>query len=546
MRHLSAVSALLIAACQLHAVDRATFDAAALRAHPTPWREANSRAKPAADLATLLLHRVALPARTESSLAYQAMQQRHADAPTTSPQQAIIDRLMAAIPPQRWQAAAPLVLTIVDDPAPWCHSPGIGQIACSSGLVAQRSEPALAFAIAHQIGLGQLGHTRRGHLRHQITDPLWGRIVAATSWAGLGSELATAPAWFSYQPWQHMEADRFAAQTIQLAGYDLDAALDHLRSAEGAPHAALRLARVLARQRGLVPEPHRYGLRRWSNDHWQPLTDGALSGHEPLVLVHGLNSDLGRLEALARELNTHTSRPIVGLRWPNDIDLTTAARLLANELTRTGAGVPDAVGHSAGGLVLRHARELDGVAFDQLAFIATPQRGSDLARLSAAVELGGYLGPLSEPLTSRLQEVTRDGHEELAIDLQPFSQCLMRLHHSGADHQGCLVVRGQALSRSAAVTLRVAHQAAVTRATPWLRDQLDPSLHQLLGGIIALLDIPAEVLNGDLAVTIGSTTLHGSLTPVTVRATHSKLMAHPAVLAAVATYLFPATHSSSE
>lgn len=157
-----------------------------------------------------------------------------------------------------------------------------------------------------------------------------------------------------------------------------------------------------------------------------------------VVLVHGLDEPGGIWTELKRRLDTDGIEH-VEFRYPNDQAIDASADALASQWPHLATQRPVyLVGHSMGGLVIRdfvsrHRHpvasnsSLSGPAVGGVILVATPNHGSEWARLRAWLELREYAADIPAGRFS-LFAALRDGTGAAKIDLRPESEFLGQLN----------------------------------------------------------------------------------------------------------------------
>lgn len=174
----------------------------------------------------------------------------------------------------------------------------------------------------------------------------------------------------------------------------------------------------------------RYGL--FLDEDWQARTGG-----RPLaIIVHGFGSKPEEFD-VAREQMREAGFGTGVFAYPNDAAIAFSARQFASALQEFERQYPDRrlslVAHSMGGLVSRAVIEDPAIAavsnIDQLIMIATPNHGSNLARVPVSRDVWeNWLDGESDTVKTVFFESVLDGLNEARIDLQPESELLARLN----------------------------------------------------------------------------------------------------------------------
>ncbi len=449
---------------------------------------------------------------------------------------------------------------------------------------------AAAFVLAGELGHAVLGHARQRLQRQWLELEL--RRDAALRPADQSNieqfleALQTMNAILEpvYSREEEYRADLFALQLCQLAGFDTEKCLDSLRR-DAILDEPMLLDEPLPRD-GIPPvEPERlkgrpgeippraapprpvdrlrrlrleadgaYFGRRWGLHEYDRQTgnllrleDGALADGKPaIVCLHGMESSsealLPMLKAFAADM-TLADRRLLALEYPSDDSLARTGRFLRRELVRVQASLPriDLIGHSAGGLVIRHYTEVLGGDFHRAVFIATPHQGADLAKLRRFLEAGQFLAGLRQSGDEALRETVIDGRGQITFDLQPQSMFLTALSRSArgipaaryAIHRG--LPRRPFLMLAGAVALNAARGEIIASLPP-----PDTTAARLGRSTLELLNFPPEFIDGDMWVRAASANLPGVADVQDWRLRHTELPRDPEVIAAIAQQLRPA------
>lgn len=174
----------------------------------------------------------------------------------------------------------------------------------------------------------------------------------------------------------------------------------------------------------------RYGL--FLDDDWQQRT----TARPLVVIVHGYNSEPAEFDALRARLREDGLATGV-FAYPNDAAVRLSGGEFARALQEFERRYPDVsvslVAHSMGGLVSRVAIEDPESApvgnVDQLIMVATPNQGSNLARVPLSLDVWqNWLDGEPDTVRSVFFESVLDGLNEARVDLQPESELLARLN----------------------------------------------------------------------------------------------------------------------
>jgi len=172
---------------------------------------------------------------------------------------------------------------------------------------------------------------------------------------------------------------------------------------------------------------------------FHPPSEAAAEGAAPdVVLVHGLDEPGGIWEESIAALNA-AGLEAWEFRYPNDQAVDHSADLLAEYWEALDSDSPVfLVGHSMGGLLIRdfvtrwrHPGPKDGrvsgPAVAGVILVATPNQGSEWARLRAWLELREWATDIPEGRFSLFASL-RDGTGAAKVDLRPGSRFLTELN----------------------------------------------------------------------------------------------------------------------
>ena len=246
---------------------------------------------------------------------------------------------------------------------------------------------------------------------------------------------------------------------------------------------------------------------------------------EPIevILVHGLDEPGGIWTELQHALDRAGIRH-VEFRYPNDQGIDASADSMARHWAELDSPDPIfLIGHSMGGLVIRdfvsrhlypddkHAA-VDGPPVGGVILIATPNHGSEWARLRAWLEIREFAADLPSGRFS-LFAALRDGTGAAKIDLTPGSEYLRELNaRSWPDHIPIRIIGGR-----------------LAEPTPQMENSLSqlsndlglPALEQSISG---LWQEAGESI-GDGAVAVDSLKLDNAPDPLILEASHRGLIA---------------------
>jgi pimeloyl-ACP methyl ester carboxylesterase len=175
----------------------------------------------------------------------------------------------------------------------------------------------------------------------------------------------------------------------------------------------------------------RYGL--FLDDDWRQRT----SGRPLVVVVHGYGSKAEEFAALRERLRDAGFACAV-FSYPNDAAVTLSAGQFSLALREFESQFSDRriaiVAHSMGGLLARVVIEDPASArvdsIDQLIMVATPNHGSNLARVPVSLDVWqNWLDGEPDTVRTVFFESVLDGLNEARFDLQPDSELLVRLNN---------------------------------------------------------------------------------------------------------------------
>lgn len=241
-----------------------------------------------------------------------------------------------------------------------------------------------------------------------------------------------------------------------------------------------------------------------------------------VVLVHGLDEPGGIWDETVAALAG------VGLeawefRYPNDQAIDRSADLLARHWQKLDADHPVVlVGHSMGGLVIRdfvtrHRYPQSGPAAEPgpavlgVLLVATPNQGSDWARLRVWLELREWAADIPEGRFSLFGGL-RDGTGAAKIDLRPGSRFLTELNARTWPADLPIFIMGGQLTEPSLDMLAELDEMAEQAGLEGLRERVE-----------AWLDETGEDL-GDGAVAVESLALDHAPEPRVVAASHRGLL----------------------
>jgi pimeloyl-ACP methyl ester carboxylesterase len=428
----------------------------------------------------------------------------------------------------------------------------------------RRGESALAFVMARELGHIALLHTRRGWqrviLEEQLSNGISSHVEAGRWRIALDTTLRASGSLvhFLYSRNQEYEADLFALQLCENAGFSPDECLDGLRLVAALQHPdalrrgdyrpelagtdpLLRLRRLLMEIAGQVDGDFGLLLYDRATGKLSRAADNSVKETDrPLVFVHGMNGGVGSFRAFlaafgqAKELH---GRKLLVFRHPGNSSLARSGRFLHREVRRVIAAPRSAtfVCHSAGGLVFRYYAEKLKGEFHKAILIATPHAGSDLMGLKFLVDLVDLaFGAVTLGPVRALVEAIPEGKGEITLDLHPDSLFLRQLGRDPRLAARYHLVVGDYLSLTGALALHLGFAASrryvLANAVPLLpAGVLKASAARWMAG----LRVPQEVLRGDLVVTTTSANLPGAGRVTRLPLHHLSVRSDPRVIALV-------------
>jgi len=505
---------------------------------------------------------------------------------TPAPPEAVrlFQTLVKTLPPSLKADAFTYQLFVIDHKESLLFTCGAGQLLISRPLLellqaaGPRGQEPLAFLLAHELGHVARQHCRRGYQLMQLQEEIRKGIDLHVE-AGVlrqimqtGINPATSLVRFLYSPGQEFEADLFALHLCRNAGLDLDRCLDALRwqvllvhpnllrqdnyvpdpqarlatglyQIAAHPDPLSRLKRLLEDRDGLFPADGLHGLFFYNRPTGKFIRAerGAVGREQaPVIVVHGMK---GEGESFATLLRTAArrddleQRPLLAFRYPNDGSLTRAGEFLGREMARVVQAPERAVFvcHSAGGLIFRYYAERKKGAFERVFFLGTPHGGSDMTALKFLLDAGRFVRVAwNLGLPDAVARTIAEGRGEIGHDLMPDS---LFLRYLGDEPPAELARRyhiyyGRYYTGPIGLVLKAAWQQARPQVRERMADRIpSPLVKRLVVEAIDKVDLPLEVLVGDLLVAVSSATrLKGVEDLTATRLDHMSLLSDPQLI----------------
>lgn len=254
-----------------------------------------------------------------------------------------------------------------------------------------------------------------------------------------------------------------------------------------------------------------------------PAAGGLAEEEAPdVILLHGLDEPGGIWDELVTALD-EAGFSALQFRYPNDQAIDRSADLLADYWPTLPADQPVVlVGHSMGGLVIRDfvsrrrhpARcepDIEGPPVQGVVLVATPNQGSEWARLRVWLELREALSDIPEGRFSLFAGL-RDGTGAAKIDLRPDSVFLEALNDRPWPDPVPVRVIGGRLSEPTPAMLESLGALSETLGTEDVARSLEHWWAQTGEGL------------GDGAVPVASLDLPGAPPPLILEASHRGLL----------------------
>jgi Zn-dependent protease with chaperone function/pimeloyl-ACP methyl ester carboxylesterase len=470
---------------------------------------------------------------------------------TPAAAQRVLEKLLNKLPPHLKPEAFEYKIVVLDQPAPNVFTLGGGVIYVSRPLFdallsdKERSETALAFVLAHQLGHMGLQHTRRGWQSYELENELQKGIDIHIARPQLREILRTKVEAagnlmkFLHTRGQMYQADLFAWQLCRNAGLPLDQALDALRwlavvdhphllrdgkfrseagnSERDMPPALLRLRRLFMERDGLVDDrDDKYGLFRWDprRDSFERCGGRSITAEDrPIVFVHGFRGSMRTfgdfLQAFSEDQELRRRKLLV-FRYPNNSSLGRCGQFLVSEVRRVVVAPEKAffVCHSAGGLVFRWYAEARKRPFDRAILLSTPNEGTSLTSLKYIADLCAFFDEWKMNGPGALERMLPEGEGQIIDDVHADSLFLRYLGYNTDLAKRYHVYSGEFLRPVQVIAMKAGIAAARRVLSNRLLPRLEsPVLRRQALRRVERWHLPIEISQGDLVVSVQSALL---------------------------------------
>ena len=414
----------------------------------------------------------------------------------------------------------------------------------------------LYFILANELGKISHKHTRRGYqlieiekeLKRLVNLNIEDEILKVILQTSINPALGTVK--FLYTPHQVYQADIFALYLCRNSGIQLDDSLDALRlfvvdkypkikemdfvisqdlkegysSFDSSP--LVRLKKLLNETEGVVDDSsEKFGLLRYQKDAkvFELCKQASIAGDKTtLVFCHGLkgNEETFKyfIEEVAKNMGVGNMELLV-FRYPNNQSLSRSGQFLTTEINRVFKDQKKVqfICHSAGGLVFRHYAEINNGSYGNAFFIGTPHKGSDIIKFKFLIDTNEFvIGFGYGGLPKIISDTIPEGRGEIGFDLQPGSLFLSYLDSLKLTQKNYFIFNSNFTGVGLTDQGGAKNKAMVYGLENYLLPEVKKGLVKRTGQIgspllkkwaleaITQLEIPDEIKNGDLAVTINS------------------------------------------
>ena len=416
--------------------------------------------------------------------------------------------------------------------------------------------PGLYFILANELGKISHKHTRRGYqlieiekeLKRFVDLNIEDEILKVILQTSINPALGIVK--FMYTPHQVYQADIFALYLCRNSGIQLDASLDAMRlfvvdkypkindidfvisqdlkegfsSFDSSP--LVRLKKLLNEIEGVVDDSsEKFGLLRYKKESqiFELCKNDSISGERTtLVFCHGLKGNDGTFKYFIEELVINAdvgNMELLVFRYPNNQSLSRSGQFLTAEINRVFKDQKKIqfICHSAGGLVFRHYAEINNGLYGNAFFIGTPHKGSDIIKFKFLIDTNEFLiGFGYSGLPKTISDTIPEGRGEIGFDLQPGSLFLSYLDSLKLTQKNYFVFNsnftGVGLTDQSGAKNKAMVYGLENYLLPEVKKVLVKRADQIGSPLfkkwaleaIAQLEIPDEIKNGDLAVTLNS------------------------------------------
>ena len=425
----------------------------------------------------------------------------------------------------------------------------------------------LYFILANELGKISHKHTRRGYqlieiekeLKRLVNLNIEDEILKVILQTSINPALGTVK--FLYTPHQVYQADIFAFYLCRNSGIQLDDSLDALRlfvvdkypkikemdfvisqdlkegysSFDSSP--LVRMKKLLNETEGVVDDSsEKFGLLRYQKcaKVFELCKQASIAGDKTtLVFCHGLkgNEETFKyfIEEVAKNMGVGNMELLV-FRYPNNQSLSRSGQFLTTEINRVFKDPKRVqfICHSAGGLVFRHYAEINNGSYGNAFFIGTPHKGSDIIKFKFLIDTNEFvIGFGHGGLPKTISDTIPEGRGEIGFDLQPGSLFLSYLDSLKSTQKNYFIFNanytGMGLTDQGGAKNKLMVYGLENYLLPEVKKGLvkragqigSPLLKKWALEAIAQLEIPDEVKNGDLAVTIESSKIGSTKSVIT-------------------------------
>ncbi len=151
--------------------------------------------------------------------------------------------------------------------------------------------------------------------------------------------------------------------------------------------------------------------------------------------------------------------------------------------------------------------------------------------MRSLLEATQFIGDLKLGYDAALQQAILDGHGQMSHDLQPDSLFLSYLNAPREDvgRDRCTIYRGQASSRTRVLLIKGAVETGRVGLERLIKRE-GSTLSKFAHAGLEKLHVPAEIANGDMAVTLDSAGLAGVDDIQTYPRHHTELPRSPEII----------------